>query len=202
MLLPRLLLLLQVVILLSWTTFSQAFQSPIKGAPKISKMSLQDSPITSNQHHSDLPQPISLQTVHNAMDKYTQSNADLPKQLLNTKGLSVHRVTDWETTMKDFASNFNVPHYLETKTSWHFGLEIKNSVTNKVVGLVTFYIAFSSWDGRILYMDKMTCENMDDETEQLLLRILAQTAVDLGCVRLTWRVSGSYSRKIIILRAF
>ena len=56
-----------------------------------------------------------------------------------------------------------------------------------VVGGATFYFAYSTWDGRILYVDKIEAKNNGDEEH--ILRLLGDVAVQLECQRLVWQVS-------------
>mmetsp|Transcript_110899 Transcript_110899/g.320514 ORF Transcript_110899/g.320514 Transcript_110899/m.320514 type:complete len:373 (+) Transcript_110899:141-1259(+) len=81
--------------------------------------------------------------------------------------------------------------YLSNKTPWHFGLALRqhdnSNQVSKVLGCLTFYIAYSSWSGRILYVDRLECKGLSDEAEMLLMRMLAEVALSLNCARLTWR---------------
>jgi hypothetical protein len=57
-------------------------------------------------------------------------------------------------------------------------------------GVVTMYSAYSTWDGRCLFIDRFDIPDADDvEMEKAVLRVLAKIAVKLGCARLNWRVS-------------
>ena len=56
-----------------------------------------------------------------------------------------------------------------------------------VVGGATFYFAYSTSDGRILYVDKMEAKNSGDEEH--ILRLLGDVAVQLECQCLAWQVS-------------
>lgn len=86
-------------------------------------------------------------------------------------------------------SQDSVMHNVDAhKTPWYFGIAIQNSGTKKAVGLITFYIAYSSWNGRILYVDRLD-SNKDEKLDQSLLQMLAQVARRFDCARLTWRVS-------------
>jgi hypothetical protein len=64
---------------------------------------------------------------------------------------------------------------------------------------LSFYLAYSSWTGRILYLDQVRCHGLEDNVEKLLLQILADIAVELDCARLTWRVSGCCSNPSICI---
>jgi len=81
---------------------------------------------------------------------------------------------------------------IQHRTPWHFGITICDGDSKKdsLIGFVTFYVAYSSWTGRILYLDRMEMDGelMNDDVEVSLLRMLAEIALELDCVRLTWRV--------------
>ena len=57
---------------------------------------------------------------------------------------------------------------------------------NQVLGLAAFYWAYSTWDGRVLYVNKVTAPNTELETS--LLYTLADIAVQLEGQRLVWQV--------------
>eukprot|EP00934_Nitzschia_sp_Nitz4_P002176 Nitzschia sp. Nitz4//scaffold146_size56529//20893//22289//NITZ4_006575-RA/size56529-processed-gene-0.61-mRNA-1//-1//CDS//3329536632//2176//frame0 len=80
----------------------------------------------------------------------------------------------------------------EMKTPWYFAMDLIDTTKTvddpeRVVGKVSFYIAYSSWDGRILYLDQFQFPAANPETEQRILQTLAKVALQLDCVRLTWR---------------
>ena len=62
-----------------------------------------------------------------------------------------------------------------------------------LVCVVTFYFAYSTWDGRILFVDQIGIRKDNDHERYTLmttaLRVLADVAVDLECQRLAWLVS-------------
>lgn len=65
------------------------------------------------------------------------------------------------------------------------------------VVLITFYLAYSTWDGRVLYLDQWQQSDVTDNHEQTdsttidltraLYQILAAIAVRLQCNRFTWQ---------------
>lgn len=60
----------------------------------------------------------------------------------------------------------------------------------ELCGVLSMYMAYSTWDGRCLFIDRFDIPNTDDvELEKAMLQLLAQIAVTLGCARLNWRVS-------------
>lgn len=53
---------------------------------------------------------------------------------------------------------------------------------------ISFYIAYSTWDGPFLYIDRIGDDDTPDpELRQLSLRVLVLTAKLLGCSRLVWQ---------------
>lgn len=52
--------------------------------------------------------------------------------------------------------------------------------------LTTFYFAYSTWDGRVLYVDERY-RGTDDELKLHLRRALSDIAIQLKCNRLTWQ---------------
>ena len=129
-------------------------------------------------------------------DDKGMGSSHLPKQLEAKYGFTLRRATkdeDWQLLLRGdcidgSSSSSNISNM---KTPWFFGIVVCDRESNKV-GLITFYIAYSTWNGRVLYLDEITWEKqngMTDTTdiEQHLLRILASIAVDLNFARITWR---------------
>ena len=132
---------------------------------------------------------LTTSCVENAIENVTKAEDELARTLSEKKNIKVERIQDWETVLKDLKTDLDAETYLETKTPWHLGLSLRDDNTKKIVGIITFHFAYSTWNGRILYVDCLQSSILDDETEVLLLRILANIAVNLDCARLTWRVS-------------
>lgn len=108
---------------------------------------------------------------------------DKVEQLRESHGFTIARIVDWYGVLDGEAEE-----YTRNKTPWHFGIEIRHAQPdNKKSGLITFYLAYSSWTGRILYVDQLRCHGLEDHVEKLVLQILADIALDLDCARLTWR---------------
>ena len=130
-------------------------------------------------------------SIEKAIDKATRAEEEAVQTLRQTRNIQVDPIQDWSTAFQDWKTDLNASTYLETKTPWHFGLSLKDHQTKKRIGIITFHFAYSSWNGRILYVDCLQSPNLEDDDERhvLLLRILANIAVTLDCARLTWRVS-------------
>jgi hypothetical protein len=74
-----------------------------------------------------------------------------------------------------------------------FALLVEESKTSeKLVGFLTFYLAYSTWDARVLYLDKLFLDTDDDNDrdaiEWSMHFTLADIAVRLNCARYTWQV--------------
>ena len=65
-------------------------------------------------------------------------------------------------------------------------IDNENVALNVLVGFCTFYIAYSTWDGRFLYADQIQPES---DGSLKLYRFMAQVSQAIGCTRLTWKVS-------------
>lgn len=61
---------------------------------------------------------------------------------------------------------------------------------DKILGFAITYWAYSTWEGRYLYVNKIVTPN--DALETSLMYTLADVAVRLGGQRLVWQVSGSW----------
>jgi len=74
----------------------------------------------------------------------------------------------------------------DRRTSFYFGIQAWSSeqAGERLVGFCTFYIAYSSWEGRMLYVDQISTER---DGSLLLYHVMAQIAVETGCGRLTWK---------------
>lgn len=132
---------------------------------------------------------LTQEKVENAIDHACQEKNANAARLAELCALRVERITDWQQLADDgYDEEFNANDYLKNKTPWHFGLSIRNQENTKVIGIVSFYVAYSSWSGRILYVDRLQCDGLSDDMEESLLRILADVALKLDCARLTWRV--------------
>lgn len=68
-----------------------------------------------------------------------------------------------------------------------YGFVVNNSESKDETSfLTTFYFAYSTWNGRVLYVDERY-RGSDDELKLHLRRALACIAIPLKCNRLTWQ---------------
>jgi len=93
---------------------------------------------------------------------------------------SIESESDEESGDMEFSADLRTPFY--------FGIQALSSEPNqpgeKLVGFCTFYIAYSTWDGRMLYVDRI---NTESEGSLLLYRVMAKIAIETGCGRFTWK---------------
>ena len=130
--------------------------------------------------------PLCREVMEDSIDAACHPTRDKVEKLRASHGLTIERVVDWSGVLDAEAEEYN-----RSRTPWHFGIEIRHVQPgeNKSGGLLSFYLAYSSWTGRILYVDQVRCHGLEDTVEKLLLQILADIALELECARLTWRVS-------------
>ena len=86
------------------------------------------------------------------------------------------------------SSSASVMSAVDFRTPFYFGIQaLRSDPDGKVlVGFCTFYIAYSTWDGRMLYVDQIDTEA---NGSLLLYRVMAKIARGIGCSRFTWKVS-------------
>lgn len=145
---------------------------------------------TTTLETSDGPARLTRPKVEKAIEEAIGSDGQLSSKLKELGlTLSLARdAKDWER-IERYASIKVVDSHITgaMMTPWYFGLTILGN-DNEVCGILTVYVAFSSWNGRIFYVDRLECDSMDESTEQLLMRVIAKIAADFKFARLTWRV--------------
>ena len=111
------------------------------------------------------------------------------------KSITLRRTTtpsDWNSLLSSLSSDeeygTNVLS-VDFRTSFYFGIGVWSSDTHqpgeKLLGFCTFYMAYSTWDGRMLYVDQI---NTETDGSLLLYRVMAKIATEIGSTRLTWKV--------------
>lgn len=78
------------------------------------------------------------------------------------------------------SADVRTPFYFGIKAVWYDAVKHEE----KLVGFCTFYIAYSSWDGRMLYVDQI---NIEKDCSPSLYQIVAEIATGLCCHRFTWK---------------
>jgi hypothetical protein len=140
--------------------------------------------------------PVTKLAIEDVIDKVIRSDSTLMKEI-ESFGLRLSRAKDaddWDkiSICEGIPQDVSVP-LLDAVTPWFFGIQILNAEIesedeDKICGVITFYIAFSSWNGRILYLDRLSYPKDNQNVEKLFIRVLASVASDLQFARLTWRV--------------
>jgi hypothetical protein len=143
---------------------------------------------------------LMISSLHTAMDEALKSDAMII-QKLKKQGLIWRRTkdqSDWEALLThvlscDGKSLVHGKAELHLKLPFHFGMTLHaeggpdgGDPNSSIRGAVTFYIAYSTWEGKFLYVDHLA--RNDSSTEVLALETMAKIAVSLNCARLVWRV--------------
>jgi hypothetical protein len=146
---------------------------------------------------------LTICSIHAAMDEAIKSD-DRIIQKLKKQGMIWRRTkdpSDWETLLThvlsfDGRNLVRGKPELHLKLPFHFGMTLHaeggpggDEPNSGICGAVTFYIAYSTWEGKFLYVDHLA--RHDSSVEVLSLETLARIAVSLNCARLVWRVRNS-----------
>ena len=134
-----------------------------------------------------------ISSIRDAIREVLQDNDIVQQHLTQKYDLVLRQVDDWEDdTIK--LSVGDIDHQ-KLALPLHFGLSLNGvspSSSQSRHGLVTFYMAYSTWEGRMLYVDHLSIDSINDgdkvQIELLILQALARIAVKLNCSRLMWRV--------------
>jgi hypothetical protein len=103
----------------------------------------------------------------------------------SSQRLELDRVSDW-TTVLDEGENIEFPLYFGVIAKFvDQNQKSKNEEDSK---LISFYIGYSTWDGRCLCVDQLPKQEKYQNVEKLLMQLLAKIAVSLSCNRLIWMV--------------
>jgi hypothetical protein len=131
---------------------------------------------------------LTVSFVHQTIDEVI-GGTDSCQEELQSKGFTLRRATtatEWNSMLALVSNESSMASTLP----FYFGLGLRRESDDAIIcGAVTFYSAYSTWDGRTLFVDRLEFPADQDATiEKLFLRTLAKIAVKLGCTRLTWRV--------------
>jgi hypothetical protein len=158
---------------------------------------------------------LTVNHIHRIIDQVLQST-ELPTEQAETStkpsasssSFEWRRVVptqgDWETIDNAYKVKFgnSLPTLvspLAHKIPFYFGIQASRRQIGDedpilLAAFCTFYLAYSTWDGRMLNVDQfLILEKNDWSSEKVLAlyQILAKIAVQLQCIRLTWKVGGS-----------
>ena len=157
---------------------------------------------------------LSVDFVHEAIDDILASVSTSSHRSPDDKDatLQLRRVVtfeDWNSLSSQTRSSdgdeskYNIALSADMPP-FYFGIQIVSTDTdtdtdqpenNKLIGFCTFYIAYSTWDGRMLYVDELL--DVEAAGDSLLLyRVLAKIAIQTGCARLIWKVRTKYQKRM------
>jgi hypothetical protein len=156
---------------------------------------------------------LTVDAVHQVIDRVLVVGQASSTASVSAPASSSHpwrRIVDWTavtttTTMESSFSNgasLTHPNTTETPTPtttapFFFGIYrqapsqslLQTDAIDETVAVCTFYLAYSTWDGRMFNVDRlMVGSSSKNDDIEALYRILAQMAVALNCTRLTWKV--------------
>lgn len=141
---------------------------------------------------------LTLSFVDRVIDESLKGQEQKWQADLKAMGLFLRRAStrgDWVEPIKIAAITSSPDEEeLSYPIPYFFGIGIYSSEddSSKPCGVITFYIAYSTWDGRCLFLDRLDLPNPTDvKMEKAILRALADIAVRLKCARLCWEVSTS-----------
>lgn len=91
-------------------------------------------------------------------------------------------------------SQHRIPFYFGIQASRHDEADEERDEEPTFTTHCTFYLAYSTWDGRMLNVDQLGGKGSDSCSADVVMafyRILAKIAVQLQCGRLCWKVRHS-----------
>jgi len=124
------------------------------------------------------PTSLSEDSVHRAIDMVL-ATSDSSDVLLRRADISKEQNSMLSLVDPTNQNDANI----HPCTPFYFGIQALSS-DNSLVGFCTFYIAYSTWDGRMLYADQIHPEL---NGSLLFYRIMAKIATEIGCSRFTWK---------------
>jgi GNAT superfamily N-acetyltransferase len=152
-------------------------------------------PTHPKQQHCSIPSlfhnkmtSLTVESVHQTIDDVLQQISDYSSASTSHNS----KIVSWCRVLSP--SDESVPYA--------FGIEASTPVANsadkteKVIASWSCYLGYSTWDGRMLYVDRVSCDDENDNNDQMsknqmqtdhVYQILAKLAIDLGCARLSWK---------------
>lgn len=150
-----------------------------------------------------MKEPLSVERVHAAMDAVLAQCNTIAVDGQDPKSLRFRRIkteADWDEVRKA-ASSSSFSMSKNDSIPYFFGLQASMSVADlqsdtgvgdadATTAFCTFYLAYSTWDGRMIYVDRMIFQNQISKIPNQLVvamyRALAKMAMALDCTRLSW----------------
>ena len=118
------------------------------------------------------------EAIQNAIDEVCASNGGSWRRAQKEHLSKVRRLTGSplaeETLMRDGFSDDPL----------FYGLVLEQDT--EISGVAIFFVEFSTWEGRVLFLKRLVVPSKDMRVP--VLRMLAQIALLLQCVRLVWQV--------------
>jgi len=133
---------------------------------------------------------LTIQAIHQAIDEVCGAVTE------NQNLLSFRRTHESEFTFHSSARALKEedtpPNNVDTSLLFGFITSLKNSKPDTSTFLTTFYLAYSTWDGRVLYLDHRGVSERHDNNSrntlaQLIRLVLCKIAIQLDCCRFTWQ---------------
>ena len=117
--------------------------------------------------------PLTVSFANECIDKV------LAERSATGIGLRLRRLSKPDDAIDADVASGSIPYF------FGIGLFDDDSPSSRVRGVVTVYMAYSTWDGRCLFVDRLDLP--DPGMEVTVLRPLAKIAINLGCARLNWK---------------
>jgi hypothetical protein len=158
---------------------------------------------------------LTVDFVNQVIDRVLQSNTFATEQTKTERSTPSpsnssyqwrrvdHTQGDWETIDNAYKAKFedrlptlvpplsySIPFYFGIQASQR-GQQTRDGDPGLLVAFCTFYLAYSTWDGRTLNVDQfLVLESNDCSSQEVvaLYQNLAKIAVQLQCTRLSWKV--------------
>ena len=198
-------------------------------SPKMTDTNKQTTKSSSSLSSTTKSSESLLSDIHDAIELVTQPHDTIQQQLKHKFGLTLRQIVNWEDNNNDALVDglgdkkiLVANDHKKLALPLHFCLSLNgtpvedegdddrvtssSSSSSSFQGLVTFYMAYSTWEGRMLYVDHLSIINPNTseysksdsiaDIELLVLQSLARIAIHLNCARLMWRVGGIFSFKM------
>jgi hypothetical protein len=141
---------------------------------------------------------LTVSFVEQVIDECLRGKEEKWQKDVNEQGWYLRRSatpSDWGDLIKKaaIATTSSVEEELSYQVPYFFGIGIYSILephdTPQLCGFITFYLAYSTWDARCVFIDRLDLPNPADmNVEKPILRALANIAMRLQCGRLCWEV--------------
>ena len=140
---------------------------------------------------------LTVSFVEQVIDESINGKDEKWQKNVNEQGWYLRRSStpaDWADLVKKAANTTSsVEEELSHQVPYFFGIGIyslgQHDTPQLCCGFITFYLAYSTWDARCVFIDRLDLPHPGDmNVEKTILRSLADIAVRLQCGRLCWEV--------------